>query len=74
MQSNFHIILRNCNLNKSGRTNVLRYFHEKGFRSIIVYFNLSIEILRARVEQTQRSKTIFRSASSFLEVESCVNS
>lgn len=68
VQSNFHIILSNANLNMSGRTNILRYFHEKGFESIIVYFNLSIEILRARIEQTKRSKTIFRSASSFLEV------
>lgn len=68
LQSNFHIILCNSNLNQSGRTNVLSYFHEKGFKSIIVYFNLSIEILRTRVEQTQRSKAIFRSASSFLEV------
>lgn len=68
LQSNFHIILSNSNLNKSGRTSVLRCFHEKGFKSIIVYFNLSIEILRARVEQTQRSKAIFRSALSFLEV------
>ncbi|MGG1517793.1 ATP-binding protein [Paenibacillus oryzisoli] len=68
VQSNFHIILSNCNLNKSGRTNVLSYFHEKGFTTIIVYFNLSIELLRTRVEQTQRSKAIFRSASSFLEV------
>ncbi|KRF06812.1 hypothetical protein ASG89_18345 [Paenibacillus sp. Soil766] len=68
VQSNFHIILSNCNLNKSGRTNVLSYFHEKGFTSIIVYFNLSIELLKTRVEQTQRSKAIFRSASSLLEV------
>lgn len=68
VQSDFHIILSNSNLSRSGRTNVLSYFHEKGFESIIVYFNLSIEILRARVEQTQRSKSIFRSASSFLEV------
>ncbi|MCA4751100.1 ATP-binding protein [Paenibacillus glucanolyticus] len=68
LQSNFHIILSNSNLNKSGRTNVLRYFHEKGFKSIVVYFNLTIEILRARVEQTQRSKAIFKSASSFVEV------
>nr|WP_233355103.1 ATP-binding protein [Paenibacillus sp. JZ16] len=60
------MILSNSNLNKSGRTNVLRYFHEKGFKSIVVYFNLTIEILRARVEQTQRSKAIFKSASSFV--------
>lgn len=67
-QSNFHIILSNSNLNKSGRANVLRYFHDKGFKSIIVYFNLPIDLLKERVIRTQRNKTIFRSASSFLEV------
>lgn len=67
-QSNFHIILSNSNLNKSGRTNVLRYFHDKGFESIIVYFDLPIDILKERVEQTQRNNIILRNATSFLEV------
>lgn len=67
-QSNFHIILSNSNLNKSGRTNVLQYFHDKGFESIIVYFDLSMDLLKERVKQTQRSNVIFRSSSSFLEV------
>jgi predicted kinase len=67
-QGNFHLILSNSNLHKSARLNVLRYFHEKGFESIIVNFDLPIEVLKERVEQTQRSKAIFRSASSFIEV------
>lgn len=67
-QSNFHIILSNSNLNKSGRAKVLRYFHNKGFKSIIVYFDLPNDLLKDRVIRTQRSKAIFRSASSFLEV------
>ncbi|WP_063563251.1 ATP-binding protein [Paenibacillus sp. O199] len=67
-QSNFHIILSNSNLNKSGRAKVLRYFHNKEFKSIIVYFDLPDDILKDRVIRTQRSKAIFRSASSFLEV------
>lgn len=67
-QSNLHIILSNSNLYEPARTNVLRYFHEKAFVSIIVYFDLPDELLKDRVEQTQRSKAIFRSASSFLEV------
>lgn len=67
-QSNFHLILSNSNLYKPARLNVLRYFHEKGFMIIIVYFELPIEILKERVEKTQRSKAIFRSASSFMEV------
>lgn len=67
-QSNFHIILSNSNLNKSGRAKVLRYFHNKEFKSIIVYFDLPNDLLKDRVIRTQRSKAIFRSASSFLEV------
>jgi predicted kinase len=67
-QSNLHIILSNSNLYEQARTNVLRYFHEKEFVSIIVYFDLPVELLKERVEQTQRTKAIFRSASSFLEV------
>lgn len=67
-QSNLHIILSNANLNKSGRANLLQYFHDKGFKSVIVYFDLPSNLLRDRVIQTGRSKAIFRSASSFLEV------
>lgn len=67
-QSNLHIILSNSNLNKSGRTDVLQNFHDNGFGSIIVHFNLPIDLLKERVIQTQRSKAVFRSASSFLEV------
>src|SRR5690606_37352927 len=67
-QSELHLVLSSSNLNKTGRTNMLRYFHDKGFESIIVYFDLSIDLLKERVQQSQRSKNIFRSASSFLEV------
>ncbi|MCM3496935.1 ATP-binding protein [Paenibacillus lactis] len=67
-ESNFHIILSNSNLSKSRRTNVLRHFQDKGFESIIVYFDLPTDLLKERVIKTQRSKAIFRSASSFLEV------
>jgi predicted kinase len=67
-QSNFHIILSNSNLNKLGRANVIRCFHNKGFKSIIVYFDLPTDLLKERVIRTHRSKAIFRSASSFLEV------
>ncbi|MCU6792867.1 MULTISPECIES: ATP-binding protein [Paenibacillus] len=67
-QSNFDLILSNSNLNKPARSNVLRYFYDKGFKCIIVYFELPIEVLKERIEQSQRSKAIFRSASSFMEV------
>ncbi|NMM52908.1 ATP-binding protein [Paenibacillus aquistagni] len=67
-QSNYHIILCNSNLNKLGRANVLQSFHNQGFTSIIVYFELPTDLLKERVIRTNRRKTIFRSASSFLEV------
>ncbi|MBD3922921.1 ATP-binding protein [Paenibacillus sp. PR3] len=67
-QSEFHIILSNSNLNKTGRTKMLRYFHDKGFESIIVYFDLPGDLLKERVQQSQRSNVIFRSASNFMEV------
>ncbi len=65
---NYHLILCNSNLYKPARTELLCYFREKGFICIIVFFDLPTEILKERVEKTQRSKTIFRSASSFIEV------
>lgn len=67
-QSDLHLILSNSNLNKAARSHVLRYFHEREFECIIVYFELPFEVLKERVEQTQRSKVIFRNASSFMEV------
>jgi predicted kinase len=63
-----HIILSNSNLHEPSRRDVLRFFQEKGFKSILVYFDLPIKLLEERIERTQRNKTIFRSASSFQEV------
>ncbi|MFD1177833.1 ATP-binding protein [Paenibacillus puldeungensis] len=67
-QSHFHIILSNSNLHNPARSNVLRYFYEKGFKCIIVYFDLPTEVLIERIEKTNRPKTIFRNASSYQEV------
>lgn len=67
-QSDFHLILSNANLHGAGRAPVLRYFQEEGFTRIIVHFKLPVEILKERVEKTERSKVIFRNASSFMEV------
>jgi len=67
-QTDFHIILSNSNLNKTARLNVLKYFHDKGFKSVIVFFDLPFQLLKERVDQTIRSKAIFRSASSFMDV------
>lgn len=67
-QSDLHIVLSNANLNKSSRADVLRNFHDHGFESVIVHFNLPNELLEERVAQTQRSHAIFRNASNFQEV------
>ena len=58
-QSNMHIILSNSNLNKIGRSNILQNFHNKGFESVLVYFDLSNDLLKERVKQSQRSRAIF---------------
>lgn len=67
-KTDFHLILCNSNLNSKGRTDLLTYFHNKGFESIIVYFDIPDSILQERVANSQRSKSIFRTASSFNEV------
>ncbi|WP_339821368.1 ATP-binding protein [Paenibacillus sp. FSL R7-0216] len=66
--SHMHIILSNSNLHEPSRRNVLRYFQEKGFKRILVYFDLPFHLLEERVEKTQRKNKIFRNASSFSEV------
>ncbi|MEA3569113.1 ATP-binding protein [Paenibacillus phoenicis] len=63
--SSMHIILSNSNLHEPSRRDVLRFFQEKGFKRILVYFDLPLNLLEERINRTQRNKTIFRSASSF---------
>lgn len=63
-----HIILSNSNLHEPSRRKVLRYFQEKGFKRILVYFDLPYKLLEERVEKTQRKNKIFRNASSFSEI------
>ncbi|MCT2196261.1 MULTISPECIES: ATP-binding protein [Paenibacillus] len=66
--SSMHIILSNSNLHEPSRRDVLRFFQEKGFKSILVYFDVPFKLLEERIKRTQRSKAIFRNASSFQEV------
>ncbi|MGD6965738.1 ATP-binding protein [Rossellomorea vietnamensis] len=63
-----HLILCNSNLNRNSRSRVLEYYHREGFHSILVYFNLSDELLQQRIACSARSTKIFRSASTFSEV------
>jgi predicted kinase len=63
-----HLIICNSNRNRSGREELLDYFHSNGFRSILVHFDLPDELLRERIAASTRSKIIFRSAAAFEEV------
>jgi adenylate kinase family enzyme len=67
-QTNFHLILCNSNLARKGRLDLLAHFHNKGFISILVNFDIPDHVLQARVANSQRSTTIFRRASTFEEV------
>jgi adenylate kinase family enzyme len=67
-QTDFHLILCNSNTNRKGRLELLKQFHEMGFSSILVHFNIPEHILRERVAESRRSKVIFRKASTFEEV------
>ncbi|GIP56029.1 MULTISPECIES: ATP-binding protein [Paenibacillus] len=67
-QTDAHLILCNSNSYGQGRSELLEYFHKEGFISILVYFDLPDLVLEERVAHSQRSKTIFRAASSFKEV------
>jgi predicted kinase len=64
----FHIILSNSNRNIKGRREQLTYFHDKDYESVLVHFDLPDYILQERVFTSQRSKSIFRTASNYVEV------
>lgn len=67
-QTNLHLILCNSYRLRKARLNLLEHFRIKGFTSILVNFDIPDHILHERVVNSERSKKIFRSASSFEEV------
>lgn len=67
-QTNFHLILCNSNRARKGRSDLLAHFHNKGFISILVNFDIPDYLLQARVAKSQRSTIVFRNASTFEEV------
>lgn len=67
-QTDFHLILSNSNLGRKIRMEKLEHYHNQGFTSILVNFELPDHILQSRVANSERSTTIFRSASTFEEV------
>jgi predicted kinase len=67
-ETNCHLILCNSNRNRKGRLKLLEHYHNKGFTSILVNFEISEHVLKERVVKSQRSTTILRTVSSFKEV------
>ena len=67
-ETDCHLILCKSNRNYKARLNLLEHFHNKGFTSILVNFDIPEEVLKARVAISQRNTTILRTASNFEEV------
>lgn len=67
-QTDCHLVLCNSNLARKGRMDLLEYFRNKGFITILVYFDIPDDVLYLRITESQRSKDIFRSASTFQDV------
>jgi predicted kinase len=63
-----HLIICNSNRNRSGREELLHYFHSNGFKSILVHFDLPDKLIQKRIAASTRSKIIFRNATAFEEV------
>ncbi|MGR3762814.1 ATP-binding protein [Rossellomorea sp. NS-SX7] len=67
-EADCHLIICNSNRSRNGRLKLLDSFHNKGFTSILVDFDLPDQVLEERVATSSRSKNILRSASDFEEV------
>ena len=67
-KANCHLILCNSNRNRVGRMKLLEHLKSKGFTTIIVNFNIPENVLKDRVNHSQRSTTILRTVSTFEEV------
>jgi predicted kinase len=67
-QTNFHLILCNANRHRKHRLNLLEHFHNKGFISVLVNFDIPDHVLEERVDKSERSTHVFRTAATFKEV------
>jgi predicted kinase len=67
-ETNCHLIRCNSNRSRKGRLNQLEYFHNKGFTSILISFDISNHVLKERIAKSNRSKNVLRVASTFEEV------
>ena len=67
--TDYHLIICNSNRSRGSREYLLDELFAKGeFTRILVHFDIADEVLRERVQQSQRNTNIFRVASSFEEV------
>lgn len=67
--SNLHFIISNSNRSRKGRSFLLKeLFPANDFIRILVYFDISDDLLQSRIMNSNRSTNIFRFASSFSEV------
>jgi predicted kinase len=67
-KTDFHLILCNSNRGRKARLDLLAYFYNQGFTTILINFDIPDHVLQARVATSQRSTTVFRTASTFEEV------
>ena len=67
-ETNCHLILCNSNRNRNARLNLLEQYHNNGFITILVNFDIPEQVLKERVVESQRSTTILRTASTFEDV------
>ncbi|MDP5276718.1 AAA family ATPase [Chengkuizengella axinellae] len=67
-ETNCHLILCNSNRNRKSRLKLLKQYHNKGFTSILVNFDVPEHILKERIAKSNRSKAVLRTASTFEEV------
>ena len=62
-----HIILSNSNLDRDGRRDLLSRFGQKGFKTILVDFQIPDSVLFKRIGESGRSTTIFRTSTTSYE-------
>lgn len=67
-ETSCHLILCNSNRNRKARINLLEYFQNKGFTTMIVNFDMPDDVLFERVETSQRSTEVLRTVLSFKDV------
>ncbi|OOE12516.1 AAA family ATPase [Fictibacillus arsenicus] len=67
-ETNCHIIRCNSHRSRKSRLDQIAYYHEKGFTSIIVNFEIPTHVLEERIAKSNRSKNVLRVASTFEDV------